>query len=164
MLIKLTAVQNPSIDGGRSEPCFIDASRVVAVQRARLTLIKDETIKARERLADNVYAAAVKLWDTVGTYLPNMSDPVAVRWMQEARETASKVTQAHEIWQRCHRQLEANHPPVMCTEIQLACGATFSEGVMVSRVWVTESPEEVAHRVLTAPRPFGYMGPGPVGT
>ena len=72
-----------------------------------------------------------------------MTDPVAVEWMSRAREAASLVTQAHELWARSWK-VEDQHPVQSCTEIQLACGTALEHGVMLARVWVSETPEEVA--------------------
>lgn len=146
MLIKLTAVPNPDIDEGATSPCYVDATRIIAITRSFVEFRKIESVQRKRRLHDQLYAAAVALWDEVGEYIPKMTDPLAVEWMQRARETASKVTQAHEIWGRAYRE-EDVYPAKMCTELQLACGTALEHGVMLARVWVSETPEQVVDKI-----------------
>jgi hypothetical protein len=143
MLIKLTAIINPDVDGGTPAPCYVDATRILWIGRSQVQFTKRDSIEEKKRLHDKLYAAAVALWKHVGEYIPSMTDPVAVEWMSRARESASIVTQAHELWARSWK-VEDQHPAQSCTEIQLACGTALEHGVMLARVWVSETPEEVA--------------------
>jgi len=151
MLIKLTSVPNPDLNGGQSQPCYIDASRVLLITQGSFRFAKADSVEAKRKLADDLYGAAMKLSDAVGGYTPSMTDPVAVEWMQRARETSSLVTKAYTDWSRSWN-VDDQHPRVDCTEVQLACGTALEHGVMLIRVWVTERPEEVAHRVENAMR------------
>jgi hypothetical protein len=47
---------------------------------------------------------------------------------------------------------------VECTEVQLACGTALEHGVMLTRVWVTETPEDVFEKIRRWPDDVGAIG------
>ena len=146
MLIKLTALPHPDLNDGQPQPCYIDASRVLLIVRGHFQHPKIGSVENRQKLAQDLYNAACNLSDHVGQYLPRMDDPVAVGWMHTARVAASEVQNAYQKMTYISRS-DDYHPRVECTEVQLACGTALEHGVMLTRVWVMERPEEVAHRV-----------------
>ncbi len=141
-LIKLTAASNPDIDNGMPAPVYVDATRILCIQLASVQFIKQTSVDAKQKLSHQLWAAAEKLVDKVGSYIPDMTNPLAVEWMSRARETAQMVNQAYSLWSKAANQPET-YPRQMCTEIQLACGTALEHGVMLARVQVQESPEDV---------------------
>lgn len=141
-LLKLTAASNPDIDGGMPYPVYVDATRILCIQRASIQFTKQEGIERKQKLSHELWAAAEKLVDHVGVYIPNMTDPTAVEWMSRAREASQMVNQAYSLWSKAANQPES-YPRQMCTEIQLACGTALEHGVMLARVYVQESPEDI---------------------
>ena len=153
-LIKLTAVPNPDVDEGRPAAVYLDATRILMITRSSVQFTKQGSVDRHRELYDTLYGAAQKLSDQVGNYIPSMTDPVAVEWMTRARDASCKVNDAFSVWGKAYAQPEM-HPRVMCTEIQLACGTALEHGVMLARVWVTETPEEVKNLIedRVYPRP-----------
>lgn len=148
-LVKLTGVPHPDLNGGKPQAVYIDASRVLLITQGHHQFPKIGSIERKQELAQKFYDAACNLSDHVGKYLPAMDDPVALGWMNTARVTATEVQNAYQKYSYLSRS-EDYHPRVDCTEVQLACGTALEHGVMLTRVWVSESPEEVS-RILNQP-------------
>lgn len=146
MLIKLTGVPHPDLNGGVGQPVYIDASRVLLITQGHHQYPKIGAVERKQELATKLYAASCALMDHVNAYVPKMDDPVAVEWMMTARASAMEVQNAYQKFSYVYRDRDY-HPRVDCTEVQLACGTALEHGVMLTRVWVAESPEEVADKV-----------------
>lgn len=150
-LIKLTAVPNPEIDDGAPYAVYIDATRVLYISRGTIRFTKEDAIDTHRAYYDKLYAGSRKLAEMVNAYVPAMDDPTAVGWMMRARETSQAVQEAYTAWARAYQQHE-QYDRQSCTEIQLACGTALEHGVMLTRIWVQESPENVAELVAETKR------------
>ncbi len=148
MLIKLTGVPHPDLHGDQAPPVFVDASRVLLVCAGHVEHSKLEVVKQRKDFISKMWVAAEALHEKVHAYIPNMTDPVALEWMQTVRAGCSEMSEAYRAINRVGP--DAYHPRVNCTEVQLACGTALEHGVMLTRVWVSESPEEVYEAVRSA--------------
>jgi hypothetical protein len=146
MLIKLTGVPHPDLNGGKPQPVYIDASRVLLIIQGHHQYPKIGAVEANQDMLQALWAGVNRLTDKVNGYVPEMHDPVAVKWMTEARSAAQQVSSAYADVRNAAGQI-AYHPRVDCTEVQLACGTALEHGVMLTRVWVSETPEEVAEAV-----------------
>lgn len=149
MLIKLTGVAHPDLNGGRPAPVYIDASRVLLISAGHTRHAKLDSADRKRLIYDRLSAAAFELSQKVTDYVPDMADKVALDWMMNARAGAAAVNEAYRAWAHAGRE-EDFHPRVDCTEVQLACGTALEHGVMLTRVWVSESPEEVEEKVAKA--------------
>ena len=149
-LIKLTSVAHPDLNGGEPQPVYIDASRVLLIiqghcQHPKLGSV-ERNREAYERLSKVSHEFATK----VNQYeVPNLHDPAAVSWMKQISGMSGELAHAANEWGRAY-QIGAYHPRVDCTEVQLACGTALEHGVMLTRVWVSESPEEVCRAIEAA--------------
>lgn len=146
MLIKLTGVPHPDLNGGRAQPVYIDASRVLLIAQGHHRFPKIGSVERHKQLYDRLYQGSSKLSDLVNAYIPKMTDPIAVEWMSTAREAAGCVNDAYRAWAGGWRE-EDYHPSMDCTEVQLACGTALEHGVMLTRVWVSDPIEDVAKKV-----------------
>ena len=146
MLIKLTTVPHPDLNDGKPQPCYIDASRVLLIIQGHCQHPKIGSIERNQETYAKLRAGAEKLAQIVNDYVPKMEDPVAVEWMMKARATAGAVNEAVHTWGQGGREQDY-HPRVDCTEVQLACGTALEHGVMLTRVWVSETPEQVYNAV-----------------
>ena len=161
VLIKLTGVPHPDLNDGLPQPVYIDASRVLLICQGHHEWPKIGSIERHRELYDRLYRASTALAEKTQAYVPDMTDPVAVAWMRTAQVTAQAVSDAYRAWGGSYNH-EDSHPRIDCTEVQLACGTALEHGVMLTRVWVSESPEEVYAKVEEAQRPWRNV-PGPVG-
>ncbi len=152
MLIKLTGVSNPDLNGGNPAPVYIDASRVLLITPGYTRHAKIAAADRHREIYDRLREGAEKLSRKVGEYVPDMADKVALEWLMQARAGAAEVNEAYQAWARAGRQ-DDFHPWVECTEVQLACGTALEHGVMLTRVWVTESADEVHKAVQEALSP-----------
>ena len=143
MLIKLTGVVHPDLNGGRPAPVYIDPSRVLVIAVSTQRFSKTGSFERNQELYGRLRLSAEKLAEAVNGYMPKMDDPVAVEWLRTAQMAAHSVSEASRAWYSATGQQDY-HDPIDCTEISLACGTALEHGVMLSRVWVSESPEEVA--------------------
>lgn len=141
-LIKLTGIPHPDLNGGKPQPVYIDASRVLLISQGHHQYPKLGSIERNTDRHKEMITGADKLATMVNDYVPSMSDPIAVEWMTRARGVAQEVVSAVNAYGKWSRT-EDYHPRVDCTEVQLACGTALEHGVMLTRVWVSETPEQV---------------------
>jgi hypothetical protein len=150
-LLKLTGIGHPDIDEGRQEAVFIDPSRILVIERAH-------TAHLKERSSEEHRQALQQLWEEVQrvndeavamprTLMPESEHEARQmdRWMS-AREASASLNAAYGLVSRALNQ-PAYHPRIYCTCVQLACGTGLEHGVMLARVFVTETPEEVASQM-----------------
>lgn len=143
-MIKLTGVPHPDINGGLPWPVYIDASRVLMITRTRHQQVKLLNAGLKRELYDDLYGATQRLTERLNKDFPSTIDnEKAAGWAKDLHMLAHAVNEAASAWGRAFRN-DDFHPDVECTELQLACGTALEHGVMLSRVWVSEAPEEVA--------------------
>lgn len=76
--------------------------------------------------------------------MPNEIDnQEAAKWAKEMHLLMHDVQACHAAWGQAYRE-DDYHPRLACTEVQLACGTALEHGVMLTRIMVTETPDEVA--------------------
>lgn len=145
--IKLTAVPHPEINGGVSTQTYVDPSRIMLIDRGSTAFTKK---KAREEyrqalgcLFDEVQRVAADAGALQKTVVPQSEEEARQvdRWMS-AREVASALSAAYGLVSSASQSV-GFYPDIDCTVIQLACGTALEHGVMLARVFVMESPEEV---------------------
>lgn len=146
MLIKLTGMAHPDLNGANA--VYVDASRVLLICPGYFEPMRLDEVNRRKQITAQIWAAAESLHEKVHGYIPDMTDPVAIQWMQTARAGCSEVSEAYRAINRLGP--ESYHPRLECTEVQLACGTALEHGVMLTRVWVKETPEEVSEKVAVA--------------
>lgn len=156
MLIKLTGVPHPDLNGGKAQSVYIDASRVLLICQSHVEHPKIGSVEEQRDLHVRIWEAAMTLSQKVCAYVPDMTDPVAVGWMKTATAASHAVNSASNAIQHVSGR-SALHPSVDCTEVQLACGTALEHGVMLTRVWVSESPEEVANKIYNMRDPLGIL-------
>jgi hypothetical protein len=142
MLIKLTGVPHPDLNGGKPQPIYIDASRVLLIIQGHQTYPKIGSIEANREAYEKMARFAHELATKVNDYTPDMMDPAAVAWLRTMSGAAQELSHAAHEWGRAY-SVGNFHPMIECTEVQLACGTALEHGVMLTRVWVSETPEQV---------------------
>lgn len=164
MLIKLTGVPHPELDDGVPRPVYIDPRKVIVVVRGHIEQPKLGSAAKRRALYTELFAATSALQQMISDYVPRMDDPVAVEWMLKAQATARAVNNAYDRWASAYKADEISHPPVACTEVHLSCGTALEQGVMLTRVFVSETPEEVVNAInwRDIPKPIHAGQPGEV--
>lgn len=148
-LIKLTGVPHPDLNGGVAQPVYIDASRVLLICQGHHQFPKIGSLERNHENYSRLRSGAEKLAEIVNGYIPKMDDPTAVGWMRVAQVAAQAVSDAARSWREA-AGLQDYHPRMDCTEVQLACGTALEHGVMLTRVWVSETPEEVMRAIQYA--------------
>jgi hypothetical protein len=145
MLIKLTGVPHPDLNGGKPQPVYIDASRVLLICQGHFQYPKIGAVEENQERMMALWRGVNRLADKTNDYIPDFHDPVAVKWLQEVRAASALVSNAYADVRKADPNVF--HPRMECTEVQLACGTALEHGVMLTRVWVSETPEEVAEAV-----------------
>jgi hypothetical protein len=146
-LIKLTAIPHPDLNGGKPQPVYIDASRVLLILGSHHQHPKIGSVERKREEYMRLRAGAQKLAEIVDGYMPKMDDPIAVGWMRTAQMSAAAVSEAAREYFNALGEPDL-HERVDCTEVQLACGTALEHGVMLTRVWVSESPDEVVGKII----------------
>jgi hypothetical protein len=83
---------------------------------------------------------------------PNMEDPAAANWMVQLRNGLGLLNSAYENLNRIARDPEFYERETV-TAISLACGTGLEHGVMLEKIWVIETPAEVADAIARAKQP-----------
>ena len=148
-LIKLTGVSHPDLNGGVAQPVYIDASRVLLICQGHHQFPKIGSLERNKDLYAKLRAGATKLSEIVNGYIPKMDDPTAVGWMRVCQTAAQAALDVTREWYQASGTQDY-HERMDCTEVQLACGTALEHGVMLTRVWVSETPEEVMRAIQHA--------------
>ena len=146
-LIKLTALAHPDLAGGNPWPVYVDASRVLLITRSSHQFLKLGAADLKREVYDDLWAGARRLEKLLNEKMPDEIDTQeAAKWSKELRMLSSDIQTAYSAWGQAYRQDDL-HPRVECTEVQLACGTALEHGVMLTRVMVTETPDEVVRLI-----------------
>lgn len=154
MLIKLTSVPHPDVDGGKPKAIYVDASRILVVEPGSTEYTKRGSMEQYRQALQGLFEEVQRVAGEAGalhvTTVPETSQEAnqVDIWIR-AKESAAALTAAYQLVSRVANE-PMRHPPVDCTVLSLACGTAFEHGVMLSRVFVTESPEEVHKAVEEA--------------
>lgn len=142
-LIKLSGVPHPDLNGGKAQPVFIDASRVLLISGGYQQHPKIGAIELKREVYDDLYSGIQRLTKMIQDKTPAEIDTQqTAAWAKDMHMLAHELQDAYGAWARAYRT-EDYYPRLDCTEVHLACGTALEQGVMLTRVWVTESPEHV---------------------
>lgn len=156
MLIKLTALPHPDINGGRAWPVYIDPRMVMVITRCMHQHVKLLHADLKRELYDDLFSSTQRLHKFLHEKWPEAIDTSeSAAWAKSMNMAAGAVNDAYNAWGRAYRA-DDFHPKQECTELQLACGTALEHGVMLARVWVSESPEQVAD-LINPTDPRGAM-------
>jgi len=155
MLIKLTGIPHPDINGGKSAPVYIDPTRVLVITRATTRQAKYKSIEAHRQamnsLHEEVQRVSGELQNIPGMFVETEGDAKKIEGWAHVKEAAGALSAAYGLVARTQAEPEY-HPDVECTNVSMACGTGLEHGVMLCRVDVVESPEEVAEKIQTLTR------------
>lgn len=146
-LIKLTALSHPSVADGQAWPVYIDWSRVLLITRSTHQFVKMEPVALKREAYDDMWAGVQRLTKLLNEKMPTEIDSqAAAKWAKDMHMLLHDVQGCHAAWGQMYR-VDDLYPRVDCTEVQLACGTALEHGVMLTRIMVTETPDEVAKAV-----------------
>lgn len=155
-MIQLTGVPHPDINNGEQTPVFIDESRVLVIEQSTTQFTKRRSAEKYRQAVQGLHQEVERVRSELSETPPmvptteNEAEQIR-RWVQ-AKDCAGALQAAYGLVANAANHVES-HPPVDCTCVSLACGTGLEHGVMLSRVFVTESPAEVAHRVQNKIQP-----------
>lgn len=150
MLIKLTAVPHPDINGGKSFPMYVDASRILNITRTMNQHVRMDRVALKREAYDELYHGIQRLNKQMQQKMPvTIETEGAERWAREIHAVSHEIEANYQSWRSAYRA-EDFYDQFECTELQLACGTALEHGVMLARCWVTEQPDEVAEKMLAA--------------
>lgn len=142
MLIKLTNAPSPDINAGVPSVCYVESTRIISLCRSSIRPGSVRAVDERAALAETLWTGAHRLSDCVNKYVPDMHDPTSVGWMQEARGHAQHVLDAYRAINGTDRNQYQDR--MECTDVTIAAGNAENGGMMLQRVWVIETPDEIA--------------------
>lgn len=154
-LIKLTGIGHPDIDGGRPSAVYVDPTRILTVEAGTTQYPKHMSIENHRQTLNGLFEEVERV---VGEAKQRRvhHDPQNEQHCREndtflwARDSAAALTAAYQLVARTASTPEL-YPLMPCTTLSLACGTGLEHGVMLSRVFVKESPEDVAKLMETPP-------------
>jgi hypothetical protein len=157
-LIRLTALPHPDLNGGKPWPVYVDRSRVLLITRSWHQHVKIAHGDVKREVYDDLYSGARRLAKMVNDEMPMaIDDERTAKWAKEMHALCHDVNECYQAWGRSFRA-EDFYERVECTEVQLACGTALEHGVMLTRVWVTDSPEDVFEKIRRWPDDVGAIG------
>lgn len=139
-MIQLTAAQHPDAKHGL-KTLYIDPDHIIVVESIEQTFPKIRSVDAHR-------AAVTQLWQEVDRVvaeanakpLPDSED--AAHRFSRAREAAAALQSSANYVAKMASEPDY-HEPQLCTCVSLACGTALERGVMLARIFVTETPERV---------------------
>lgn len=150
-LIKLTAISSPEVNGGKPTEVYVDANAVILITRGweRPAMHKryDAHWRAMEGLYDEIERVNNEAKQALPTITPETEkEAQALNRAVRLREAAASLQTAYGMVRQA-TQGPLYYPAVECTVLSLSCGTALEHGVMLSRVFVTETPEQIAELV-----------------
>lgn len=147
-LIKLTCVPHPDIDDGKPRTIYVDPTRILTIERARTSLVKEGSQEQHRQAIQGLFEEVERIVAEASTMKKTMvpTSEEEARWADQwmfARESAAALQSAYQIVARVASG-PAYYPRVDCTVVSMACGTGLEHGVMLARAEVTETPEEIA--------------------
>ena len=139
-MIKLTGLPNPDLNGGKSSPVFVDASRVVYIERSATSFSKEGAQEAYRQARVCLYDEVNRVMETMKRikFEPENETDMA-NWVQ-IRDIAQSLSIAYNMTNTGEGNFY--HPRIECTTIGIAYGD--GSGNKLAHFHVMESPEEVA--------------------
>jgi hypothetical protein len=151
VMLELTTLPHPDINGGRAHKCFIDPRRIIVIERGANQHRKHGSIEAHRQAMQSLFEEVSRVHSEAEAMPKTMAPESAAqakmadRWLA-ARESAAALTAAYQLVSRAANE-PAMYPMQECTAISLSCGTALEHGVMLARVFVMESPEEIMKRI-----------------
>lgn len=150
-LIKLTGVAHPDMNGGRPQPVYIDSTRVLSIAPAFVALHKEGAYERQRQAIESLHEEVSRVVSELNAQEPNFhpdneAEAAQTQTWMRAKDAAASLSAAANMCTKYANQTET-HPRVPCTEVCLACGTGLEHGVMLMRVMVSETPEQVADAV-----------------
>lgn len=157
--IRLTQVAHPDLNGGQSTPVFLRSEDVIVINRGQQTFTKMGSQEAHRQALESLHEEVQRINEEANR-APSMvphdeEDAKKIDRFMRVREAAAALNAAWGLIQRAASG-PSYYPAIECTEVCLACGTALEHGVMLARIWVTETPEEVA-------RAIGWISDKPSG-
>ena len=151
-LIKLTGLPHPELFEGKPQAVYIDASRVLFITRTHRQHSKVNSEQLKIEAYDDLYSGIQRLTKLMRDKMPQEIDTsAAAKWTKDIHLASHDVQEAFSAWGRAYRA-DDYHPGMECTEVQLACGTALEHGVMLTRVWVSETPEQIVDAIANSGR------------
>lgn len=162
-MIHLTGVPHPDLpDANRS--VFLDRDAIILITPSRMSHTKLHATEDWRQNVQILYEEVERVSHELSMFPPNMrpdSEKEAKEFQRWAnrKDIANSLTAAFNMVQKSAAGANTRHPDVDCTEISLSCGTALEHGVMLSRVYVTETPERVIDIMsgLHDPTPPGWQ-------
>lgn len=151
-LMRLTALAHPDIDEGKAKSIYVDPTRILVIERNVNRFTKEGSHERRRQAMTSLFEEVERVVAESKTLPMTMAADneeqarANDRWMW-ARESAASLQTAYHLVSRASSEPEY-YPKQDCTIVCLACGTGLEHGVMLSRVMVTETPEEIAAKLV----------------
>lgn len=150
-MIKLTALPHPDLPGPPRH-LYVAASAIILIAPQRMGHPKLGVVDAWRQNIQILYEEVERVAHELSMFPPNMhpeSEKEATelqRWANR-KDIANSLNAAYSMVQKSAAETHQRHPDTDCTEVSLSCGTALEHGVMLSRVYVTETPEEIYARL-----------------
>lgn len=149
-LLRLTAIPHPDINDGESFPIYVEPTRILVIERGTHQFTKT---RSAEQFRQNVQSLHEEVHRIIGELAkaPSMTPETAteaelVRHWVQIKDAAGALHAAYNLVAGAANSPQY-HPLVHCTVVQLACGTGLEHGVMLARVYVTETPKEIVDKI-----------------
>lgn len=147
-MIKLTGVNAPERANEAPGSIYVDPDAIITIctafQRFERRQDREQQIAATKSLWEEVerVTAALAGGEAPKLTVESQVDADRLQGWANARQAAADLTAAARLVDNYANRASYTEP-MRCTEIALSCGTAIEHGVMLSRLWVRETPEEV---------------------
>lgn len=148
--VKLTQVQNLNRPDEVPTSCYLDPSRILVITREEINQRKEGSEEANRQALEILHQEVHRVGDELGA-IPTLTPEdehqakSVNRWAQAKDGAASLMAAYSEVSRTA--AAPSYHKPIECTVVQLACGTGLEHGVMLARVYVRETPDEVVQLI-----------------
>jgi hypothetical protein len=150
-LMKLTGLVHPDINAGKPSPVYIDPVKILVIERGVHQQTKFGSLEAHRQAVWGLHDCVDMVRSELGALPKNIaptSEDEAKQtdfWFR-AKEAADQLNSAvHLVGQ--YAKDASMYPLTECTIVSLSCGTALEQGVMLSRVFVSETPDEIVAKL-----------------
>jgi len=150
-LIRFTAIPNPDLNAEASRYLYVESQSVITIERGRWALTKESSLDEQRVLTQRLWEEVERVNGELSAMTKNVAPQDQeeadrmnhwVRMKDAAASLSSAYTMVSRVWDK-----QSSHPRIECTVLCLSCGTALEHGVMLARVPVMETPDEVAQKI-----------------
>lgn len=146
-MIRLTGINNIEYPDDQQLPVYVDPDAIIMINLGYSQFPMRGPQEQHKAATASLWEEVERVTSTLTGPAPNMAptneeEAQKVTEWANARQAAQDLTAAARLVDHYANRITYGER-IKCTEIALSCGTALEHGVMLSRVWVQETPEQI---------------------